>query len=421
MSYPVQEKQLQDLIFEMLCHKDYMFYGLFFTEVNKEFNKRIPTACIGKHPNVKIPMMTFNPDFWQPLTKSQRKFLVVHELRHYIDLAWVYREEFGLDHKLFNIAADLNINTTILQAHADMELIEGGMMPDKFPELNLQPCRDTMYYYKRLKDAKDRKDETEGKEDSLAGEPGNKQGSSGCKNLDEILDGGGGEPDHSLWDELTEGMTDVEKEVLKREIASTVERIAEEATKNAGNVPVGIEQAMKINKIRQVVSWKNLFRRFVSSTIDTDVLQTRKRPNRRFEGMPTNKFKHKVKGLFLSDSSGSVSDSDLERCNAELYNVWKAGAEIHYAAWDAECEEPKKYDGKLDIERTMCGGTDLNCALKKINEKSKEGYKFAVITTDGYIPPITDKVKIPVLILITEGGDTSFSNPYKYKVIRINN
>jgi hypothetical protein len=59
--------------------------------------------------------------------------------------------------------------------------------------------------------------------------------------------------------------------------------------------------------------------------------------------------------------------------------------------------------------------------LKKINEKSKEGYKFAVITTDGYIPAITDKVKIPVLILITEGGDTSFSNPYKYKVIRINN
>ena len=415
-----QQKELEQLIFKMLCSQEYMFYGLFITEVNKEFNKRIPTACIGKHPNVKIPMMQFNPDFWAPLKESQRKFLVIHELRHYIDLAWVYREEFGLDPQLFNIAADLNINTTILAAHSDMELIEGGMMPDKFPELNLSPCRDTMYYYQRLKDAKDKKESSKGTEDSLAGEPGNKNGTSGCKELDKMLDNGDGIPDHSSWDELTEGMSDVEKEVLKREIASTIERIAEDVTKNAGKLPVGIEQAMKIKKVNQVVSWKNLFRRFVSCTIDTDVLQTRKRPNRRFEGMPTNKFKHKVKGLFLSDSSGSVSDADLERCNAELYNVYKAGAEIHYAAWDAECDDPKKYDGKLDIERTMCGGTNLNCALEKINEMSKEGFKFAVITTDGYIPPITVKAKMPVLILITEGGDTSFENPYRYKTIKIN-
>jgi predicted metal-dependent peptidase len=421
MGYPVQEKQLQDLIFEMLCHKDYMFYGLFITEVNKEFNMRVPTACIGKHPNVKIPMMTFNPEFWDKLTKPQRRFLVIHELRHYIDLAWVYRQEFNLDAKLFNIAADLNINTTILSSHLDMELIEGGMMPELFPELNLQPCRDSMYYYNRLKDAKDKKEDSKGTEDSLAGEPGNKNGTSGCKELDKMLDSGDGIPDHTTWDELTEGMSDVEKEMLKREIASAVERIAEESQKNAGSLPVGIEQAMKINKIKQVVSWKNLFRRFVSTTIDTDVLQTRKHPNRRFEGMPTNKFKQKVKGLFLSDSSGSVSDSDLERCNAELYNVYKAGAEIHYAAWDAECENPKKYDGKLDIERTMCGGTDLNCALKKINEKSKEGYKFAVITTDGYVPPITEKVKIPVLILITQTGTLDFNNQHNYKTIRINN
>lgn len=419
MNYPKQEKELQDIVFKMICHKDYMFYGLFITEVNKEFNKRIPTACIGKHPQVKIPMMTFNPEFWEGLTEGQRKFLVIHELRHYIDLAWVYRKEFDLDPKLFNIAADLNINTTILAAHHDMELIEGGMMPELFPELNLLPGKDTMYYYTRLKDASDKKKATEGQCDSLAGEPGNMKGSSGSKQLDEILEGNG-EPDHSLWSELTEGMSDVEKEVLKREIATTIERIAEEAQKNAGNVPVGIEANMKINKVKQIISWKNLFRRFVSSNIDTDVLQTRKRPNKRFEGMPTNKFKHKVKGLFLSDSSGSVSDEDLQRCNAELYNIYKSGAEIHYASWDAECEEPKKYDGKLEIERTMCGGTDLNCALKKINEKSKEGYKFAVITTDGYIPPITDKVKIPTLIIITQGGDTSFSNPHNYKVIRIN-
>lgn len=418
--YKKEEKELQSLIFNMLCNSDYVFYGLFITEINKQFSNKIPTACIGKHPSIKIPMMNFNPDFWKDLNNNQRKFLVVHELKHYIDLAWVYRQEFNLDHELFNIAADLNINTHLLKHHSDMEMIEGGMLPSVFPELNLESCKDTMYYYTRLKEAKDKKEKSKGKEDSLAGEPGNQKGSSGSKELDKMLDSKEGIPNHSLWDELTEGMSDVEKEVFKREILSTIERIAEETSKQNGKLPVGIEESIKINKCYEIVSWKNIFRRFVSSTINTDVYSTRKKPNRRFPEAPANKFKHKVKGLFLSDSSGSVSDEDLNRCNAELYNVWKAGADIDYAAWDAQCDDPKKYDGKLTIERTMCGGTDLNCALNKILEKSKDGYNFAIITTDGYIPKITVKVKIPIMIIITKNGTTEFENPFKYKILKIN-
>jgi predicted metal-dependent peptidase len=120
-------------------------------------------------------------------------------------------------------------------------------------------------------------------------------------------------------------------------------------------------------------------------------------------------------------SSGSVSNQDLERCNAELYNVWKAGGNIDYASWDAECEPTKKYDGKLEITRTKCGGTDLNCALIEINNNYKQkGWNFAIITTDGYIPAITVKTKIPTMIIITEGGSTSFNNPYNYKIVKIN-
>jgi predicted metal-dependent peptidase len=416
-----QQNELNKIIVSMLSKNEYLFYGLFLTEINREFNNAVPTACISKHPNVSLPKMNFNPDFWDALTEKQKRFLLLHELKHYIDLAWIYREEFDLEHELFNIAADININSSLLDAHEDLEMIEGGMLPETFPELELEPLRDTMYYYKRLKEAKDKKEESKGSEDSLSGEPGNKNGSSGSKALDEMLDNGEAKDIHSLWDELTEGMSDVQKETVKRELAERIQRIAEETSKQHGSLPYGIEQAMQINKVQQVISWKNLFRRFVSTTMSTDVYQTRKRPNKRFEGMPANKFKTKVKGLFLSDSSGSVSDEELERCNAELYNVYKAGADIHYAAWDEKCDEPKKYDGKLEIERTMSGGTNLNSALEKVLEKSKEGYNFAVITTDGHIPPISVKVKIPILIIITRDGTLSFSNPYKYKTIKINN
>lgn len=87
----------------------------------------------------------------------------------------------------------------------------------------------------------------------------------------------------------------------------------------------------------------------------------------------------------------------------------------------AECETPKKYTGKLEITRTKCGGTDLNCAIEEINKGyKKNNWNFAIITTDGYIPTITVKSKIPTMILITNRGHMNFQSDYKYKTVKMN-
>lgn len=87
----------------------------------------------------------------------------------------------------------------------------------------------------------------------------------------------------------------------------------------------------------------------------------------------------------------------------------------------AECETPKKYSGKLEITRTKCGGTDLNCAIEEVNKGyRKNNWNFAIITTDGYIPRIIVKSKIPTMILITDRGNTHFESEYKYKTIKMN-
>lgn len=64
--------------------------------------------------------------------------------------------------------------------------------------------------------------------------------------------------------------------------------------------------------------------------------------------------------------------------------------------------------------------TDLNCAIQEVNKGfKKKGWNFAIITTDGYIPPITVKSIIPTMILITPGGNTSFENPFRYKIVKM--
>ena len=422
--YKKQEKELQNIVFSLINSNMTVFYGLFLTEVNKFFSTRIPTACLAKHPNAKIPVMLFNPDFWDKLNEKQRTFLVLHETQHLIDQAFLFCKEFALEKPLDNIALDLTINSRLMVNYqGELEFIEGGMLPANFPELQLEEEKDSLYYYNKLKEAKDKKEESKGKgEDSKAGEPGNGNGTSGDKNLDDLLDNQEKIDHHITWDELTQGLSDLEKEVLKRDIMNRLDKISDEVAKQNGNIPKHLEGLLnRITKIKEVVNWKSLFRKFVGSTISSETLPNRKRPSRRFEENPGIKQKFKVSGVFLSDSSGSVGDDDLLRCNAELYNVWKAGGDVEYAAWDAGCDTPKKYDGKLEITRTRGGGTDLNCALVEVNNSYRQkGWNFAIITTDGYIPAIHVKTKIPTMIIITEGGSTNFDNPYNYKIVKIN-
>lgn len=416
-------KSLQDVTFQLINSSSTCFYGLFLTEINKFFDKRIPTACLAKHPDAKIPVMLFNPDFWDKLNDKQRKFLVLHEVSHLIDQCFIMIKEFGMESPLDNMAMDLGINSRLMEAYMnDLEFIEGGLLPSNFPELKLEDCKDSLYYYRKLKEAKDKKEDSKGKgEDSLAGEPGNGNGTSGDKNFDDLLDNQEKIDHHTQWEELTEGMSDLEKEVLKRDIVNRLEKIAEDVSKQHGHIPTYLEGVLKsIQKIKETVNWKGLFRKFIGSTISNEILINRKRPNRRFEDNPSTKFKFKVSGVFLSDSSGSVSDDELEKCNAELYNVYKAGGNVDYASWDAECETPVKYEGKLNITRTKAGGTDLNCAIEEINKGyKKKGWNFAIVTTDGHVPEITVKSMIPTMILITPGGTTDFSSRFKYKVVKM--
>lgn len=302
----------------------------------------------------------------------------------------------------------MNINSILINniPEEEIEFIEGGQLPSSYPNLKLEEEKDTLYYYNKLKEAKDKKD---------------KEGSCGCQSADEMFDDDNTDM-HPTWAEITEGLSDLEKEVLKRDIVNRLEKIAEEVSKQNGTIPSFLEGILKsIQKVKQSVNWKALFRRFIGSTVSSDVLLNRKRPSKRFEDNPSTKYKFKVSGVFLSDSSGSVSDEDLEKCNGELYNVYKSGGNVDYASWDAECETPKKYNGKLQIERTKCGGTDLNCAIEEINKGYKQkGWNFAIITTDGHVPPVTVKSKIPTMILIVDGGNVNFDNPHKYKVVKMN-
>lgn len=423
------DKSLQDIIFKMLCNSKYVFYGLFLAELNKTFDENFPSACVGKHPNSAQIMLVLGKKFWNKtcFNDSRKTALLIHELEHVIreHLSEMSSGMFP-DKKIANIAMDVSINQTITEElpKVDEEGRKCGVFIEDFPELNLKRDQSSLYYYQRLMDAKEAKADSKARgEDSKsehAGGKGNKQGTSGSKTLDDFIDG---EVDdwHSLWDQITKGMGDKEKDLLRKEIQEQLRRVADETQKLKGNVPAHITNSIKENfGIKPpVVSWKTLFNRFIGSTMTTDIYQTRKRPNFRFEDAPSNKYKNKIRIVVGMDSSGSVSDGELKEFFAEAKHMWKAGVKIDICLWDAHVHKEYEYKGENVYERVCQGGTMASSFIEHVNDhRRKKNWTCAINLTDGYIEHNPIECKIPLLWVITPSGSMDFE--HKGKKIKMN-
>lgn len=336
------------------------------------------------------------------------------------------------DHGVANIAMDISINQTIIEElpRMDENGQKCGVYIEDFPGLALKKDQSTLYYYNEMLKAKEEKKATKGKKDSLSGKPGNKDGSSGDKTMDEMLDaqeqkkniGLGRSGDwHDLWKELTEGMGEKEQDLFRKEMQEAIRRVAEETQKLKGNVPVHISNAIKeeFGNKPPVVSWKTLFNRFVGSTITTDIRQTRKRPNFRFEDAPTNKYINKVRIVVGCDSSGSVSDNELKDFFGQIKHMYKAGVKIDVCMWDTNVHLEYEYKGENRYERVCQGGTRASSFIEHVNNnKNKKKWTCAINLTDGYIEQEPIACKLPMLWVITKGGSTDFK--HKARKIKIN-
>jgi predicted metal-dependent peptidase len=313
-------------------------------------------------------------------------------------------KEFGMLHPFDNIAMDLSINSRLLESNdSNIAFIEGGQLPKNYPGLKLNDCEGSLYYYQRIIQAQNDKINN---------------GTCGDKAFDDVLDNLDKTDQHLTWEQLTEGLTEIEKEILKRKVIHRLQEISQE--RGVGSAPSWLNLDIVLKE--PYVSWKSIIRKFIGCNSDNTMIQNRNRPSKRFELNPSNKIKYKTAGVFLMDSSGSVSNDDLLECNAELFHLYKAGSKIHYASWDGVCEPVVEYTGKLEMNRTLSGGTDINCAITEINQNYKKyRWSFAVITTDGYIGSIDVRCKIPLLILITPNGTTTgFQNTFNNKILKMN-
>jgi predicted metal-dependent peptidase len=362
------------------------FYGIFLMSLRKTWVDNMGTAGVSKNGiNFKL---SIDPEFWKSLTSDWQKGILKHELLHIAFFHLTMRDSF-LDKKLFNIAADIEINQYIDKSMlpcADMDYQDylekykdddnappRGAYLEDFDELNLNRKAGTKYYYEKLQDAC-------------------KKGKGTCKALDMLMGNGEGDEAsgiktdiHPTWKEF-DNLPEAEKKLIQNQTDHVLKGIAEAVNKSQGHIPGELSSYINalLNEEPPKFNWKAYVRRFTGGSIKTFTKKSRRKISKRYFGQPGLKIKKKKHILVGIDTSGSVSNDELKEFFHEIHHIFKTGCEVTVAQCDTTISSLKKYekrdDGKIAI--TGRGGTAFDPVINLFNENLRD-YSCLIYLTDG--------------------------------------
>ena len=385
-------KNIQDLVAKTTKELilDEPFYGLFLIGINKKFTDQIPTAGVSKH-NIGM-QLTINPEFYTGLNSSHRVGLIKHELLH-IAFGHLIMRDLYSNHKLFNIAADLEINQYI---DSDM-LPDGGLLLTSFPELDFPTKAGTKVYYNLLEKAKD-------------------DGTS--PSLDSLMDEMDGESQycHNTWNEF-DNLSEPDKKLMEKQVEHQLKQAADTTIKKSGNIPGEfkdiIDRLFNIQPAK--FDWKSYLKRFVGNSSVVYTKKLRRKYNKRYSGSPGLKIKFKNHILVGVDTSGSVNNDELKEFFSELAHMCKTGHKISVAQCDTSLRTVEEFNPKKDWEIHGRGGTSFQPVIDHYNEKGS--YTALIYLTDGeaYSPDNCPKNTLWCLSSISD-----MNNELPGQVIKLN-
>lgn len=351
------------------------FYAHLLMRMRRMKSTKIPTAGVRITDGIDL---LYNENY---LIEQKDKYgvkavagIMKHEAEHILFLHLGGREQ-GFEPKKHNVAADCSIN----QFNSLIDpLREHIVTLDNFKKLvkkdQVEAKQTTEYYYGLLQQA----------EEEQKGDP-NFQ-----KMLDELSES---LDDHGTWGESICG------EAQRRIAQYSVNQAA--ASAGRGNVPAHVQKQIDaMNK--ETLNWKTILRRFWSRGITVEIKSSRLRVNRRFgvtqPGKRTNPLVHVAMCI---DTSGSMSDGDIDAIFCEAKRIYETGATVTIIECDTEVHKVWEYKGKNNVTVNGRGGTSFQPAL---DAAAKVNADVCVYFTDGDGESDFKLPKMPVLWVLTREG-----------------
>jgi len=382
------------------------YYGYFLIQLNKHWRNDIPTAGVSK--NGINYQLAINEDFWvNQLTDLHRLGIMKHELLH-IAFGHLTAYHNFADKRLANIAMDMEINQyidktwlpggeyttdeytalkkTVMAEYKqaqdagfteealkqiEAKLPRRGIMIDDYHELNLDTKAGTKYYYKKLLEAQEEKEQN---------------GTSGSEAMDQLLDqieqGMGTGSDHDTWDEF-DNIGETEQKLMDRQIQRILTEAKDQTEKKRGTIPGEISGLIKVEEIvKPKFDWKSYVRRFTGTSTKVFTKKLQRKENKRFPAFPGLKIKMRQHILLAIDTSGSVSDAELKEFMNEIHHIYKTGVDITIIQCDTKINSIEPYKGGNDLNIVGRGGTEFDPVLEYYDANIRK-YTSLIYFTDG--------------------------------------
>ena len=213
---------------------------------------------------------------------------------------------------------------------------------------------------------------------------------------------------HSLWDKIKE---DPMLNEMMRDLVRKATKICRETNK-WGDIPGDlIDQLDDLTKHKKaLIPWKQLLRVFIASAMESNLAYTIKRRSRRYGTRPGTKKEDVLKLAIGIDTSGSISEEQLNMFFSELYWIHKNGAKITVIECDTQIQREYPYE-QFDGRVQGRGGTDLEPVLKQVSEQK---YDALIFFTDFYTGEIKTNYGIPILWVLSHCNLSPEEYPYAW-------
>ncbi len=366
------------------------FYGHVMQALPRSFSNAIPTAAVGI--NNGLVEMLFNTDFFiNELNTSERVGVLKHEILHIVFRHLYRNKKYGKIKLIYNIAADLVVNQYI----GNWQLPDNAIKINSFPELKLEENQTLEYYIEQL----------------LTIDNGKLSIIIPADYFDS----------HNIWDEMSNDTSDSSKDIAAYKLDKIIIDSYDKATnhKNHGDIPLEIKQAIfKIQaSYKSNINWRKSLKIFAQHSMRSSVFLTHNRISKRFKTRPGVKIKRSEKLLLAIDTSGSISQKELDVFFTEINLIYKCGAEIDIVECDAKIQDFYKYKGVYPEYVKGRGGTDFDPVFEFIN-KGKLNYDGCIYLTDGYASE--PKIKCPIKLLWVVTTNINTSHLINGKIIKLN-
>ena len=370
---------------KMLIEKP--FYGLFLLGLSKVIDRSVDTACVRKR-GINCELV-INPDYWDSQDDTQQFNLLCHETLHIIFQHMFLWDSFP-NKEVLGLATDCEVNSYL------NNLDNSWVVPSIW---NLPLKQGTKFYYEEiLKQAPPQQQQQSGEGDS-----GDSQ--SNNDGMPQTKD------DHSQWGKDFQECSNAEKQLIQNQINNQIKTAAEQTIKMRGTIPAELQEIVNelLKSKPRIFDWKSYFRRMLGSIYDVNIKKTRRKESIRFPESAGIKHKKKVSILVAVDTSGSVSNEELEDFFSEITYIYKAGARITILECDARISANYEYTGKWNGKIHGRGGTDFQPVIDYYRNNKKD-YAALVYFTDGECC-IPENVPMDTIWVITSEGDHNKEYP----------